>query len=119
MTPYELAQRVYQSEPCARTFAQDMEWHLCNGFVYSTPEYFAMGRPVVRTAPTEILVGLHRFPATVCDCWHIYLVAGDMAKAWSILPWDLPWVSMERKNVLKFYRLDSIRRLSGARPIIP
>ena len=119
MTPYELAQRVYRLEPCARTFEQDRDWHLMNGFVFSTPDFFAMGRPVVRSSPVEILVGLHRFPATVCDCWHIYIFAGDMTKAWGILPWDLPWVSIERKNVLKFYRLDSIRRLSGERPKSP
>jgi len=119
VTPYELAQRVYHWEPCARTFEHDRDWHLMHGFVFSTPEFFAMGRPVVQSAPDAVIVGLNRFPATVCDAWHIYLVAGDMSKAWGILPWDLPFVTIERRNVLKRYRLDSIRRLSGARPILP
>lgn len=119
MTPIDLARRVYRLEPCARTFEEDMGWHLNHGFVYSTPDFFVMGRPVKSGAKPEIIVSLERFPATVCDCWHVYLMAGDMSKAWGILPWELPLVSIERRNVLKFYRLDSIRRLSGARPKTP
>jgi len=119
MTPYEMAQRVYRSEPCARTFEHDITWHLNNGFVFSTPAFFVMGRPVVSAARPEIIVGLNRFPATICDAWHVYLMAGDMSKAWGILPWELPMVTIERRNVLKVYRLDSIRRLSGTRPKTP
>jgi len=55
----------------------------------------------------------------LCDAWHVYLMAGDIAKVWSILPWELPLITIERRNVLKVYSLDSIRRLSGARPILP
>jgi hypothetical protein len=119
MTPIDQARRVYRLEPCARTFDQDLSWHLDHGFVFSTPEFFVMGRPVNSGAKPEIIVGLNRFPATVCDAWHVYLMAGDMSKAWGILPWELPLVTIERRNVLKVYRLDSIRRLSGARPKTP
>ena len=52
MTPLELALRVYQTEPCAHTFAEDLDAHLTNGYVFSTPDYFIMGRPVVRSAPS-------------------------------------------------------------------
>jgi hypothetical protein len=119
MTPYELAQRVYRLEPCARTFQQDRDWHLSHGFVFSTPGFFVMGRPVCTAAESVHIVGQVVFPPGLCDAWHVYLMAGDMAKAWDILPWPLPFVTIERRNVLKVYPLDSIRRLSGARPKKP
>lgn len=114
MTPYQRAARVYELESCARTFAEDLEWHLVNGFVFSRPDFFVMGRPVVSTAPDRsLIVGLHRFPSAVCDCWHVYLMAGNMARAWDMLPWELPLVSFERGNVLRVHRLAAIRRLSS------
>lgn len=116
VNPIDLARHVYQSEPCARSFEQDLTWHLENGFVFSRPDFFVMGRPVVSSAPRMFIVGQHRFPSSVCDCWHVYLMAGNVAKAWSMLPWELPWVSFERENVLRFHRLASIRRLSGGFP---
>lgn len=115
MTSYQRAARVYELEPCARTFAEDVEWHLANGFVFSRPDFFVMGRPVVSQADPALVVGLHRFPSVVCDCWHVYLHAGNMARAWDMLPWELPLVSFERGNVLRVYRLAAIRRLSSIR----
>jgi hypothetical protein len=118
MAPVDLARHVYKSEPCVRTFEQDLNWHLEHGFVFSRPDFFVMGRPVVHTAPAIYIVGQHRFPSAVCDCWHVYLMAGNVGRAWSMLPWDLPWVSFERENVLRFHPLASIRRLSGGFPAL-
>lgn len=95
-----------------------MWWHVENGFFFSRPDYLVMGRPVVREADPALIVGLHRFPSAVCNCWHIYLAAGNLARAWSVLPWPLEWISWERANVLRFHRLASIQRLSGIRPTL-
>jgi hypothetical protein len=90
-----------------------LEAHLLNGFVFSTPRYFVMGRPVVRSAPAHLILDpTHVFPATQADCWHVWLLAGDVGKAWGVLPWELPWMSFERGNVLRFRRLHSMRRLT-------
>lgn len=117
MTPVERAAAVYRSEPCAHTFRADLEFYLLNGFVCSRPDYFVMGRPVMRHASQDLIVGHYRFPSGACDCWHVALHSGNVARAWDFLPWDLPWVSFERENVLRFHTLRSIRRLSGGRPI--
>lgn len=118
MTPYEQACKVYTTEPCARTFHDDLEAHMLNGFVFSRPDYFIMGRPVVRSAaPNLILDPWMRFPSRFCDCWHVYLFAGNIVKAWEILPFPLEWMSFERKNDLRFYRLEDIRRLTGIQPM--
>ena len=119
MIPFELAKGVYGLEPCARTFEEDLTWHHQHGFVFSTPSFFVMGRPVCSVAAPEFIVGQVDFPPDLCDAWHVYLMAGDISKVWSILPWELPLITIERRNVLKVYRLDSIRRLSGARPLLP
>jgi hypothetical protein len=116
MAPIDLARYVYKREPCARTFEADLTWHLENGFVFSRPDFFVMGRPVNRHASPALIVGQYRFPSVVADCWHVYLMAGNVARAWSMLPWELEWVSFERGNVLRFHRLASIRRLSGGFP---
>jgi hypothetical protein len=117
MTPFEQAIAIYDSEPCFRTFDEDLRLHLRHGFVFSTPEFFVMGRPT--PAPW---VDDGAIDSMICDpavtwpkhsqqCWHVHVMAGDMAKAWGILPWPLPYVSFQRKNELRFYRLDALRRL--------
>ena len=111
-TPYELARAVYDSEPCARTFAEDLDWHLVNGFVFSRPDFFVMGRPVVSTAEPALIVGQHRFNSGACDCWHVYLMAGNITPAWAMLPWELPLLSFERGNELRIVPLASMRRLA-------
>lgn len=114
MSPVEQAAAVYDSEPSVRTFREDLELHLLNGFVFSTPEFFIMGRAIERSAAHALIVNpAHRFQAELCDCWHIYLMSGSMVKAWSIIPWQLPWFSFERKNELRFHHASVIRRLSG------
>jgi hypothetical protein len=115
MTPVERAAAVYESEACARSFREDLEAHLLGGFVFSRPDFFIMGRPVVKAAPVELIVDpWHRFHSSECDCWHVFLFSGNMVRAWAIMPWELPWFSWERKNELRFIPVAAIRRLSGA-----
>jgi hypothetical protein len=117
---YEEAKRVYELEPCARTFTEDLEAHFQRGFVFSRPDYFVIGRPVISTAPqSQIVNPWHKFPSGECDCWHCYLMAGNIAKAFEIVPWPLPLLSYERRNVLRFVMLDRIERLAKLYDIPP
>ena len=119
MTPYEQAQAIYAREPCYRTFAEDLELHLRHGWVFSTPQVFAMGRPVT-TYGTErqIIDPAHSYEdlsmanmGDLIDCWHIHVLAGSLARALPLLPYELPFMSFQRRNVLKIWPLASIRRL--------
>lgn len=114
-TPLEIAREVYNHEPCARSFDEDLRLHYINGHVFSTDDFFVMGRQVNRSAPASLIVDPSiRFDEARCDCWHIYLFAGDMVKAWQVmqgLRW-LPWFSFERRNDLRFYLAEHIKRLS-------
>lgn len=112
MTPVEQAKQVYQQEPCARTFEEDIHLHLMHGYVFSTPYYFVMGRAVLRGGcPNEIVNSTFLYAPWRCDCWHVYLFAGDMNKALSMFPYPLPWVSFERQNKLRFYPFDRLNHL--------
>lgn len=112
MTPFEQAMLVYQSEPCARTFEQDLRLHFQFGFVFSTPDFFVMGRPVMKDWIESVIVDpMKLLQPMQCDCWHVHTFAGNLSKAWGILPYPLPFISFERKNELRFYRLDALRRL--------
>ncbi len=117
MTPFRQAVEAHARDHGPRSFEEDLVLHLQNGFVFSTPDFFIMGRPVVKSAePALILDPAVRFPRDKCDCWLVYLAAGNLGKAWSILPWELPWLCFERKNDLRFQELDRIRRLSTVAP---
>ena len=123
MSPAEQAAAVYEREPCARTFEEDLEAHLLHGWVVSTPQFFVMARPVDSAAqPACIVNPWHRFPPEACDTWHIYLAAGDLCAALQWLPHPLPKIAFERRNILRYYRLESLtqliarRHVSSARP---
>lgn len=114
MTPLLEAIAVYDREDCARSFNEDLSWHLEHGFVFSRPDFFIMGRPVPHLAGERLITSLRKFHSADCDCWHIWLMAGNVSPAFKIMPWPLKWVSFERKNELRFYRMENIHRLSGA-----
>ncbi len=110
MTPVELAAAVYLHEPCVRTFREDLEAHLLNGYVFSTPEFFAMGRVVRSDAPAEEVVDPWvRFEEG--DAWMAYLMAGDLGRALAAVPFGLPRIGWERGNVLRFWPLKRFREV--------
>jgi hypothetical protein len=101
--PLARALGVYESEPCARSFEEDLWHHLMHGYVVSTPEAFAMVRIVWRHWPLDVL----RQPWHADeqgDAWLIWLLAGDMSVAARWLPVPKPWIGFERKNKMRFYR---------------
>ena len=102
MTPVEHAAQVYQSEPCARTFAQDLEAHLLHGYVFSAPAFFVMGRAVKKNAPEWLILRPDKRILNP-DAWLVWLCAGDMGEALKHLPYPLPWIGFQRKNVLRWY----------------
>ena len=105
ISPFLEARKVYEREPCARAFEQDLDLHFKYGWVYSSPELFVMARPVDRKAAKYLIVNPCMWFLSY-DCWHFYLMAGDMSRARRFLPFWLPWVSLERSNVLRFHRAD-------------
>jgi hypothetical protein len=112
MKPIDQARAIYEREPCSRTFDEDMALHLAHGFVFSTPSFFIMGRPVPRGAYEDQIVDpAVVFAPELCDCWHVHVLAGDASRAWSILPWPLEWLSYQRNNELRFFPMADMQRI--------
>ena len=125
MIPYLAALQAWQSAPNPGQMSWDdgVAWHFNHGFVFSTPRYFMMGRPVVSSAsPAEILDYSHKFDDVLLnpsrlggaglDAWFVACAAGNLSDAWSILPWKLPLIGFDRKGEIRFYELERVRRLT-------
>ena len=110
MSPFNRAGEVYDHEPCARSFVLDVTLHLRGGYVFSTPEYFIMGRGVDSTADIELILNPEFiFPRVAQDAWWVYLCAGDgLGELVRLMPYPLAFVGWERGNIPRFYRLDSV-----------
>lgn len=93
-----------------------LQWFHRNGFVFSTPDFFVMGRAVPRTAnPKEILDQTNLFLNEKRDCWYIFAAAGNTQRMWRVVPWELPWFCWTRiadsHSELTFVESDRLRRL--------
>ena len=103
MTPVERAAQVYQREECASTFQRDLEAHLLNGYVISTPQAFAMGRAVNSKADEALILDpWHSFKSEDCDAWLIWLAAGDLPSLLHCFPHPLPLIGYQMRNILRF-----------------
>lgn len=123
MTPVEKAAAIYRSEPCARTFREDLEAHLLHGHVVSTPTAFIMARYVSREWPREKIVDpwWNDFGGAVPNCIHIYLAAGNIKEFFTYPHTTVIWISLERKNHLRFHPYPTLKRLcnTSKAPITP
>lgn len=116
MPPVEQAKAVYDREWCARPFEEDLRLHLLNGYVFSTPEVFVMGRPVDSAARPALIVDPSvRFDDP--DAWLVYLLAGNLREALRFIPYPLPKIGLERGNILRFHWFADFTRRIEARGV--
>lgn len=114
MTPAEQAAAFY-GDGRRGSFRDDLEAHLLNGCVFSTPDFFVMGRPVSSSAPEALILDpWHAFPAADCDGWLIYLAAGNWRQAVALLPHPLPRIGWERGARGRGLRWHSLSRFKSA-----
>jgi hypothetical protein len=120
MTPRQRLVEIYQVEVERHGLMPFWFYEKQNqrhGFVFERPDFFVMGRPVIRTATeAQIVDNTYDFDWRECDCWYVDAIAGDMAKAFTVLPWPLPWFCFgrwARDNLgLRFFRAEDVKRLS-------
>jgi hypothetical protein len=78
-------------------FREEMEAFLLNGFVFSTPEAFLMGRPVPKGF--ELLDIWHEFPAGAeLNAWLVWSGVGNAGRLLSMMPFTLPFVGWVRQG---------------------
>ena len=97
MTPWDKALRLYAVTGNNDTLGADIWLHLSHGYVVSTPEAFAMVRPVWSHWPREWLDDVARTDAGG-DCWYIWCLTGSLAVAASWLPAPKKWLAFARRG---------------------
>ena len=123
--PYLAALEAWKTgtNPGQMSWDDAVAWHFNHGFVFSTPRYFIMGRPVVSTVPPGLIMDYsHEFGdcfkdkdgrwGDEPDAWFVACAAGNLSDAWAILPWKLPLIGFDRKGEIRFYEFERVRRLT-------
>lgn len=116
MTAYERILEDYARRPRPHPLAWYEERYKREGFLYVTPAFYIMGRPVRKYAEIEqITDDACMFDFETCDTWYIAEAAGEIRQAWRVLPWELPWICFQRNREqdLQFYETRRLMRLSG------
>ena len=113
MSPIDKIQHTFAQKGV--DFPSILEMHYAHGFVYSTPEFFVMGRPVdSKESYNLIREPTYTFDDYRQDAWWIYGMAGQTDKAWNILPYHLPLIGFERfDEIPSFYAISTLRRLTN------
>lgn len=90
MHPLDKANELYAK--AGINFTQDLAFHLRNGYVFSDPEHFLMGFPVILANPNTIA------RPGEAEAWHVRLAIGQGALGWFLrqMPWFLPFVCWHR-----------------------
>ena len=112
-TPFEkvLAMYEYEGESLGYSFAMDLEYYLSNGYVFASPHYFVMLRPIDSSVlESGRFDPFQRFAASKCDTWYVHMFSGNMRMAMSKLPYSLSMVGFARRNILRLYELRSFRK---------
>lgn len=105
MSPVQIAAVIYRTEPCARSFREDLEAHLLHGIVYSTATAFAMARYVSADWSGEDVVNpwCNGGNRDHLDTLHVYLAAGDLSEMLAVTHLQVKNISFERSNRLRIY----------------
>jgi hypothetical protein len=118
-SPYERIYEQYRSKMPGVDFGKLVGWYLQHGWVFSTPQFFCMARPVNRFAPAHEIQDCHTlFSPDSADAWYFHAFSGDMSAIWSsqgIVP-HYNWIGFERLHdgelELTFVELGRLKRLT-------
>lgn len=107
-TPREKVQALYTGGRGRHSFAGDVGLHLANptAVIVSTPDVFAMGRPIARGADISLIHNLrHVFKRSEQDTWYIYAYSGKVSSCLQFFPYPLTHIAYERGDRcgLRFY----------------
>lgn len=116
MSPYREIYQKYQQERPEVDFPALIGHHLQFGFVYSTPDFFVMGRPVPKNAASQLILDPNHFWGREhCDCWYLHAFAGRMDKVWKVMPYPLKFCAWTRihdkENELTIVSFEDLQRL--------
>lgn len=92
-----------------RTFHEDLAAFLHTGRVYITPTAVMLAKAV--PSGMELHKPWDQWDESKCDCWLIWLAAGDLGEFFRYAPFPLPWICWARRwGPLKHYEWDRVYR---------
>lgn len=115
------------AQPCfrkGRIFAADLAWFCKYGYVWSLPLFFLMAVPI-RSQETLFEKWTVQYPQELptegaVDCWHLWDVAlpqdadasgcARLKVFFDVAPFDLKYVSFHRRDKLRVYQFDTLKR---------
>lgn len=114
MKPWEQAVRAYKEDGSVVPFDRVLAAFLKQGFVWSSPDTFVLGKRVVKGAPLEEWLWGPDAGARA-DTWYVLLGAGKGGGAEQFVrlaPEPLEWVAWHRKGRqdLKFWKWKALMR---------
>lgn len=116
MKPFDVIAELYEVYDVGRTFDEDIAAHISNGYVFSTPEFFLMGRPVDRFADMKSIDDpWYPFPMERQNTWLVYAFAGHSQNLLTFMPYPLTWLAWQRRgNPLRIYDLQQAKRICAS-----
>ena len=118
MSPYKEAEQIYLNVGFdLEKFHLDIHTYAQVGYLYSSPDCFAMARPVstkwhehiIRRVQSENLLSDNDLTLDL-DCWYIACVVGELSSLLNHIPYDLPFMAMERRGKFKIYDYNKITK---------
>ena len=89
--PIDLIREEYRLHPREESFQVYLDWHIENGFVFSAPQFFIMGRAIkVYDEEAKTLHGIDNFAVWERheeNAWYVHGMAGYVSKSWEVLPY--------------------------------
>lgn len=108
MSPFERMTEKFGKAGFGDRFVPDLWLHLTHGYVVSTPDAFAMARPVWSHWGSAEMADI-TLTAPEGDCWHIWALSGDLGEAVRWLPCSKKWLAFARRGHPKLVQWDTIR----------
>lgn len=124
MAPYDQIRAKYMAhwQPGIMTWEELVGWFLASphGHVAKAPDFFVMGRAIIKAQAEHARDLTHVFEPAECDAWFLVAFAGDKLKAWRSLPHSLPWLAWQKFHdpdlelrFLETARIQSLCNLNG------
>lgn len=106
-----LAQAQIMYDQCGHpSMTAELTKYLAHGCVFVTPEIYFVLKPVSRNSEVK---PADQWNVEKPDAWYIHAIIGNVKKAISLIPYELPWVGWERglkKRKLKWFNMQSLLR---------
>ena len=112
MNPPDELRSLYNRFSRHRDFGSDLETFLALHYVFATPDYIVLAKPVIKGSPeADIIEPTFLFCLEQCDTWFIFACACSKKDFVAFIPFDLTWIAWQRSGArLRYWTLEHFRK---------